>query len=282
MLIVGNVTKDVYLRLDERKNKFEVDGGGVAWLDLAFDGSSHNFFARHAVFGGAAISLEVLARMGVGVGLSGSEMGFADGRLTSVGAVETYRYVLCRGDEIVYFSPSQRRAAQWVVPEGEVEWIYVDRSATVSPELAEGILGYLEEAESAKLAFFVGKRANRVHAQKLKEQADLIFAEEEDEVGGLEKCVYIGSDFVQSDEARVGWGLAGRQDMMTHLTTSSIIAASVLGAVALGKPMSEALLLARANVENANLDGTMDLKRLEEVIVGEEYRIENSSRSGEH
>ena len=36
VLIVGNVLKDVYLRLDNRKNHFETDQNKVAWLDLAF------------------------------------------------------------------------------------------------------------------------------------------------------------------------------------------------------------------------------------------------------
>ena len=43
ILIVGNITKDVYLRLDNRKNHFETDQNHIKWLDLAFDGTSHRY-----------------------------------------------------------------------------------------------------------------------------------------------------------------------------------------------------------------------------------------------
>lgn len=38
VLIVGNVLKDVYLNLDGRGGEFELDGAGVPWLDVAFNG----------------------------------------------------------------------------------------------------------------------------------------------------------------------------------------------------------------------------------------------------
>ena len=274
MLIVGNVTKDVYLRLDGRRNKFEMDGDGVAWLDLAFNGASHYFYARHAVFGGAAVSLEVLSRFGLGARIAGSEMGFYDGQLADTGVSEIYRYVLCRDDDIVYFSPSERRATKWQAPEESIDWIYVDRSVEISRELTEEILKYLDSATRVKLALFVGKRTNKMHMHKLKERADLIFTEVEGEECVADKCICISKDVIRFGGKQIDWSLR-RQDLMTHLTTNSIIAASILGAVAKGKSVDETLLLARANVENANLDGALDLKRLEEMIVGEDYRVKN-------
>ena len=65
ILIIGNVLKDVYLKLDERQNDFEVDERGINWLELGFNGDAHKFFHRTSVFGGAAVSLSVLNQLGV-------------------------------------------------------------------------------------------------------------------------------------------------------------------------------------------------------------------------
>ena len=46
--IIGNITKDIYLRLDNRLNKFEEDDKHVKWLDFSFDGSSHDYYSRVA------------------------------------------------------------------------------------------------------------------------------------------------------------------------------------------------------------------------------------------
>jgi len=96
----------------------------------------------------------------------------------------------------------------------------------------------------------------------------------ENEAYELQKRVYISKEYIQLGDNRVSWSLQNRQDMMTHLTTNLIIAGSILGAVALGKSANEVLLLARANVENANLNGALNLSNLEEMIVGEDYRVE--------
>ena len=65
ILIVGNVTKDVYLRLDNRQNNFETDQNDIKWLDLAFDGSTHKYYNRVSIYGGASISLEVFKRFDI-------------------------------------------------------------------------------------------------------------------------------------------------------------------------------------------------------------------------
>jgi len=279
VLVVGNVTKDVYLRLDNRLNKFEVDSVGVTWLDLAFNGSSHQFYARHSVFGGAAVSLEVLSRFGLSTKIVGSNIGFLGGELTETAEVipETYRYILCQDDNIAYFSPSRIVAAKWQAPSEPVKWIFIDRSTCVSREMADEILNYLESVPETKLAFFVCKRTSlasgETHMQRLKERANLLFTDVVDELCDRTKCVCVAKDFIQFGEKRVEWSLQERQDLMTHLTTDSIIAASILGAVVLGKTEELGLLLAKANVENANLDGTINLNRLEEMIVGENYRV---------
>ena len=280
---MGNVTKDVYLRLDNRRNKFEADGEGVKWMDLAFDGTSHQFYGRHAVFGGAAVSLEVLSRFGVETVIAGSKMKFADGELTGMGedVAEIYRYILCQDDNIAYFSPSQTTVVKWQVPTEGVDWVFVDRSAGVNRELVERLCDYLDAAPNTKLAVFDSKRMEQMHMHKLKKRAYLIFTEVETDVEGECKCICIGKDYIRFGDKLVSWSLQERQDLMTHLTSHSIIAGSILGAVMLGKSAEEALLLARANVENANLDGTLNLSRLEEMVMGEDYRLEKSKKEDE-
>lgn len=282
VLIVGNATKDVYLRLDNRLNKFEVDKNNTTWLDLAFNGSSYPFYARHSVFGGVTVTLEVLSRFGLETEIAGSTMKFENGDLLNLEIPDVYRYILSQDDNIAYFGPSQTKAAKWQTPSDSVDWIYVDRSACISREIADDILNYLDGTTGVKLAIFNCKRTRlatgEIHMQKLKERADLIFVEAEQDACDAAKCVCIGKNFIQYGDSRVDWSLQKRQDMMTHLTTNSIIAASILGAITLGKSVAEALLLARANVENANLDGALNLSRLEEMIVGEDYRVERTNK----
>ena len=78
ILIVGNVTKDVYLRLDNRQNKFETDQNDIKWLDFAFDGSTHRYYNRVSIFGGASISLEVLTRFGLNAEIANTAATFLE------------------------------------------------------------------------------------------------------------------------------------------------------------------------------------------------------------
>jgi len=286
VLIVGNVTKDVYLRLDNRQNRFERDQNETVWLDLAFDGSSHNFYERHSVFGGAAVTLEVLSRFGLAAKIMGSELGFESGQLTGQIVAEVYRYILCQDENIAYFCPSHTVAAQWQEPTGDAKWIYMDRSACGSRELVEKIWNYVESRPDVKLALYDCGRDNLVDAevyiQNLEARAEWIFTEVEKKCGEDGKYIYIGEGRVRVSDKRIRWSLQDRQDLMTHLTTNSIIAASMLGALVGGKSVEEALLLARANVESADLNGTLSLTRLEEMTVGENYRVENISDKQEN
>lgn len=277
-MIVGNITKDVYLRLDNRQNHFEFDQNNVSWLDLAFDGTSHHFFARHAVFGGAAVTLEVLSRFGIETEISGVRASFAENKLIVKEPPEIYRYILCQDENTCYFSPSQSVPTRFAAPNGAVDWIYVDRSAYITSKLVEEILSYLALASETRLAVFVGKRTNigAEYTKQLLDRAEFVFTDLPEAVE--QTTVKICEQAVEFGDKQIHWSLAERQDMMTHLTTNSIIAGSILGAEVLGKSSDEALLLARANVENANLDGTLNLKSLEEMTIGENYRVENINK----
>lgn len=282
VLIVGNITKDVYLRLDNRQNHFEKDGNDVNWLDLAFNGSSHHFFARHAVYGGSSITLEVLSKFGQTTKISATDASFLENELIIKTRPQIYRYIICQDDNISYFSPSQTLPTDWAAPTEQIDWIYVDRSADISAKLVGEIMSYLALAQSTRLAVFVSKRTNlpAEHVAKMMERADCLIADVDTD--GFIPHIRIGSDYVNFDGKTVSWSLHGRQNMMTHLTSHSIIAATVFGATLAGKNSNEALLMAQANVENANLDATLDLKEMEEKIMGEDYRVGDINKKENH
>ena len=73
ILIVGNVIKDIYLNLDSRTESFETDSRGFKWLDLQFNASEYHFFSRESSLGGAAVTLEVLSKMGLSSVITNSD-----------------------------------------------------------------------------------------------------------------------------------------------------------------------------------------------------------------
>ncbi len=275
ILIVGNVTKDVYLRLDNRQNNFETDRNDIKWLDFAFDGSTHKYYNRVSIFGGASISLEVLTRFGLPAEISGTSATFLDGQFIAKDADTVYRYILCQDRNVSYLSPSNHAPTTWEAPKEDIDWIYLDRSANISPRLAEDIIEYLKSNHQSKLALFVGKysNANANHMRDLLNRADLVIADLKLSQN-IEKLVTIAPHYIEYMGKRVRWQLEDRQDLMTHLSSHLTIAASVFGALVLGKNPDEALLLARANVEHSILSASSNLSTLEEEISDDYYRIE--------
>ena len=261
VLVVGNVIKDVYLSLDERQNRFEEGEGGVAYMDLAFDGSSHKFFRRSAVLSGAAVSMEVVRKMGLSAELMGGKVDFTDG-----GAVEgtecEYRYILCRGEEICYLTGDERREAEWTTPGDTVDWIYIDRSVTVTENLIQKLQSYATLSKGTRLAYYVGKEAGETE-RKLAKMANIVFSEEEIETNGIWCQITDGE--VAMGPLKMEWR-AERADLRTHLTMRLTLAATVLAALLSGKSARDALLMAKLNVENASLNATLSFEKLEKMI----------------
>ncbi|MBR3176726.1 fructose-bisphosphate aldolase class I [Candidatus Saccharibacteria bacterium] len=282
ILIVGNITKDVYLRLDNRINNFETDQNGVKWLDIAFDNTRHHYYSRVSIYGGASISLEVLSRFGINASISGTPATFLDGQFIAKDIHTTYRYILCQDENTSHLVPSDEVYTSWQVPENNPDWIYLDSSAVISPKLATEILDFLNLSRNTKLALFVGRHANQntSHIQALIERANLIINSVP-----LEKTVnnnvYIGNDRIEYQGRRVFWTLSNKRDILTRLSVHLTIAASVLGALALGKEPGEALLLARANAENSKLSSTLNLSTLEKNIADDYYRVQKINEKGE-
>lgn len=287
ILIIGNVLKDVYLKLDNRQNDFEEDAQGISWLDLAFNGAKHGFFKRTAVYGGAAVSMAVLSRLGVEAKILGSQTEFKNGEIAWQDQPDDYRYIFCHEGEITYFVPSSRKVTDWVSPNGTPEWLLIDRSATISARLVDEVKNFIKFSPATKIAVHVEKNLTP-DGQRLAEMADILFVEDEPPVHTEEKIVdkidlgkpnkqlvcHISPRKIVLNDAEESWVLS-KTDMMTHLTVYSTIVATVLGVVAAGGSAADAVLWARLNAEHATLEATLTAKKLQELAKAEREKREN-------
>ena len=266
VLIIGNIFKDVYLRLDERLNNFEIDEQGTPWLDLAFNCSDYRFFRRSSIYGGAAVALEVMNRFKHEAHVAGARLGFVDGEIVpNEQLASSYRYILCRGNKIAYLTPMDRPETTWTNPTDAIDWIYIDRSAGVTKELIREIKNFLSMSSHTRVAAYVSAELSEAEKDLLG-VANMLFVDGKFDPG----MKYSGSvceildDEIRLDEARQSWRVE-RTDLMTHSTLHSIIASSVFAALLHGKSVHEALLLAKINVENSTLSGTVAFEKLENL-----------------
>lgn len=285
--MIGNVLKDVYLKLDERQNNFEQDERGIDWLDLSFNGAEHRFFRRTSVYGGAAVTLSVLGRLGINSQIMGSNAEYKNGEIIWQGDPAGYRYIFCHHGEITYFVPSERKATDWQMPKDIPEWILVDRSTFISERLVDEIKNFRKFSPTTKLAVHA-ERDKSPLGQRLAEMADLLFIEEEPPVHSEEKIVdkidlgqpekrlvcHITPQKIIFGEAEESWQLS-RTDMMTHLTVYNTIVATILGVISSGGSLTDAVLWARINAEQATLDGSLSGRRLKELVAEERQKRAN-------
>ncbi len=274
ILIIGNVTKDVYLRMDNRLNEFEVDQNKVSWLDISFNNSSHHFYSRFSVYGGASISLEVFSRFGIDAQIASTPASFLDGQFITKDTDTDYRYILCKDDDAAYLAPSTKRDSKWEEPEEKPEWIYIDRSARLNPQISEKILAYLNANPDIKLALFTTDHTNQNanYVQKLIQRANFLISDVR--LNNPHKNVAnITPKHIYWSQRRISWSLEKR-DLITRLSAHQTIGATLLAATILGRKPEDALLLAYANVVNSKLGNTSNLQTLEQRILGEQHRIE--------
>lgn len=274
ILIVGNVTKDVYLRLDSERNHFEHDEKGTAWLDFAFDGGQHDYYSRISIYGGASISLEVLSRFGLEAGIAGTPAAFLDGQFVAKDVQTTYRYILCKGDETSRLIPSEAKPTRWEAPKSTPDWIYIDSSAYVTAKLAANIESYLNLSRNTKLAFFINKHTNQnaAHVTSLIQRANLVISDKPLKTN-IQNSIQISNHSISYANREVDWTLSNRHDLMTHFSSHLTIAASALSAIILDKKPDEVLLLARANAQKSRLGSTSNLSTLERSITDDYYQI---------
>ena len=270
ILIVGNVLKDVYLNLDSRSKDFEKDKHNVTWLNVSFNASEHFFYNRHSSLGGAAVSLEVLKKMGIEAKISASDLELKEGEDKSAEAAFR-RYILISDDGVSYLAPTQNTMSAFNTPRKTYDYVFVDRSAHLSQDTAERIASYLEEHKDTKFVLYV-KNNNDPYVRELVHRADLVFAESAE---GLEhdNLIFITEKMISYHDITEPITIE-RIDKLTHLSAYSIIAATVLGGFVLGNTVEESLKMAKVNVENSNLDSVLSLDELKNLANMPEESLE--------
>ncbi len=276
VLIVGNITKDVYLRMDNRLNKFEQDQNGVNWLDIPFNHSSRKYYSRASIYGGASISLEVLTRFGIDTQIVDTPARFIDGQFFANESQIDYRYILCHDNDISFLTPSTYRESAWSNPIAAPDWIYIDRSANITPNLGNRIGEYLRVNTKTRLAIFINKRSNQnaKYMQNLLRRASLIMTDTKLNFPA-KNPVRITDKYIIFQGRRIPAPLnINSKDLLTRLSINLTVAATIFGAILKGKTVSRCLMLARKNVEESKLGSTSSLSKLDQEILDEEYLIE--------
>ena len=264
ILIVGNVVRDVYLNLDSRTEDFEIDKHHTKWLNLSFNASEHHFYNRHGSFGGAAISLQVLEQMGLKASISGSNFSLQNNE-TSDFPTKDYRYIMISDDSVTYFTSSDFENTSFIAPEDNVDYIYIDRSAHLDQTTTENIASYLESHSNTKLIIYLRDDINPF-LNDLSHRAVLIFTEQvpNDQLDP-EKTIYLTAESLSFKDITEKITVE-RIDKLTHLSTYSILAATILGSFILGHTVEEGLKMARENVENSNLDSVLSINELKSLL----------------
>lgn len=272
ILIVGNVLKDVYLNLDERTETFETDKNDTKWLNLSFDASDHKYFNRKSNFGGSAVTLEVLNNLGLSATINNSSFSYED---TSKESIETYRYILIADNKVSYLTPSSAPSTDFVAPDIAPDYLYIDRSASLTPESAGKILTFLNANPSTKLVLYLKSFAPEAYSDLIP-RASLVFLEKGSDNSTASYSPLLKSlppeIIINISDKRLSTNnlsenlLVTRADMQTHLSLFSVASATILGCFLLGKTVEESLELARINVENSKLDSSLKLDRLEELM----------------
>ena len=274
ILIVGNVLKDVYLNLDNRTEAFETDKNHTKWLNLSFDTSEHHFYNRHCSFGGATISLQVLEQMGLTALISGSDFKLQTDDAPTSSFTKEYRYIMISDDNVAYFTPSEFKNTEFVAPENNADYIFVDRSAHLDQTTTAKIADYLESHKDTKLVVYLKDQTNP-YLNDLSHRALLIFTEESPDATDFdpEKTIYFTDQTLRFKDITEKITVE-RIDKLTHLSTYSILAATILGSFILGHTVEEGLKMARTNVENSNLDSTLNLDELNSLLTLPEEDLE--------
>ena len=229
ILIVGNIIKDVYLNLDDRTEKFETDNQDVKWLDLAFNASEHHFFNRESNLGGAAVTMETLTKLGLDSTINNSDLATDPEGLTSSQPAETYRYILITDGKPCYFVPTTFHPTKFQTPTDFYDYIYIDRSASLSEEALKGINSYLDLSSNTRLVIYLRDQQDKVLTSLLP-RADLVFLEDSSSTGQIPESKLIHLSEKSFSYLETAEHISpNRIDLLTHLSFYSIASATILG-----------------------------------------------------
>ncbi len=264
ILIVGNILKDTYLNLDTRTEKFEQDKHHTKWLNLSFNASDHRYYNRHSSLGGAVVSMQVFDKLGIDVSISGSSFNLNDNKVTEE-ETKAHRYILVSDDNTCYFVPSNFEPSTFVVPTTHVDYLYIDRSATITQETATEIATFLENSPKTKLIVYY-KDFNNPYLVELSGRATIIFTEEETVApADFNKTIFVSETKISFKDISEPISI-DRIDRLTHLSAYSVTAATIIGSFILGNTIEKSLKMARANIESSNLDSVLSLDELNSII----------------
>ncbi|MBQ3413231.1 fructose-bisphosphate aldolase class I [Candidatus Saccharibacteria bacterium] len=281
ILVVGNVIKDVYLNIDERTENIEADSRQIDWLDLSFDASEHHFFNRTSNFGGAAITLEVLQKMGLETAISETDFHFDATGPVPTAPVSTHRYILTTENGVTYFTPSIAEKSLFATPTEPIDYLYIDRSANLTPQVVDRINAYLSYAKDVKLILYLKDQTNLILTGLIR-RASLIFLEKPPKRPEYQtaltsmpsvlkdfpkdRIITIAEDHLAYQSIREDVSIE-RINTLTHLSAYSIISATILGGFILGKTVEYSLRMARVNVEHSTLSSTLNYAELENLVL---------------
>ena len=269
ILIIGNVLKDIYLKLDEHREPFEEGSDGTKWLNLGFDGSTHQFFNRASIYSGAVVTLEVLRNFGLSAEISDQPLAQDADLYTCDFKTTNYRYILAAGSQISYLTPSLKHPTTFTAKtlEKDTEWLYVDRSATLDKTLVDQLVQLLDAHPTLSLAFYAPKRLPGF-ATPLLSRAKIIFTDQPLPNRAIKgKLCQFSEQELRLQHHKVKLGRLDKTEFYTHLTVYSIAAASVLGGLLNHKSEEDSLLMAKLNIENMKLDRTLSKDELETLIL---------------
>lgn len=274
ILVVGNVLKDIYLNLDSRTEKFEIDKKGTKWLNFSFDASEHHFFSRESNLSGAAVTFEVLSRLGLKSIVTNSDITVSEDGVIANTPVEAHRYILVTDGRPSYLVPTEYQTTNFATPNDFYDYIFIDRSSKIDEDTLKKLNTYLDLSQNTKLVLYI-QNFNNPNLNQLISRADLIFYENTSvnaenpyapELAKVDtkKLVYISEKQLSYLNIQENISI-NRVDVLTHLSAYSIAAATILGSFILGHSVEDSLRMARVNVENSKLDSTLNLAELQEL-----------------
>lgn len=297
--IVGNVTKDVYLRLDNRLSDLHPDENGTYWLDLPFNNHYHRYFKRTSVFGGSAVSCDVLKRLGFDPSVSGYNASF-DENLSfqpDLGQDHTYRYIICKDNDTAIFAPSTIYETTWNQPKDNPDILILDRPSILPETEKQDLLNYLNDRPDIDFYCWINKDllGSPKFANLFATRAKMVFVALKDiaiknvsdttvkDVAqkyldlGVKTVVAIDEDtiFIKTPDefAKVSWSLGEKTDLFTSLTTKTTISSTIIAADILGRNLDESLLFAKYNTETSTLSNARTESALDDLISDKKYEV---------
>ena len=208
--------------------------------------------------------------MGISAEISNSDFSFDDNGPSKVTPPKSYRYILISDDDVSYLVPSELENSTFTAPTEPIDYLYIDRSASLSTETAYQISNFLDQNPNIKLILYFKNST----PPELLSRASLIFTEEEpnfsensyapaskNEALDFEKTIYLSEDSISYRNFTEPVTIE-RIDKLTHLSAYSIAAATIIGNFIAGETVESSLKFARVNVENSNLNSTLNLDEL--------------------